>query len=64
MRKLGHEVDEANLVHPVVSVIKYLQSIKFEGLIYAICAEPFLAAIRNAGYDVIHGVCSALFLKR
>ncbi|XP_065082678.1 uncharacterized protein LOC135705049 [Ochlerotatus camptorhynchus] len=55
VRKLGHEVDEADVIHPVVSVIQYLKSINFQGLIYAICAEPFLAALRDAGYEVLHG---------
>ncbi|KXJ84480.1 hypothetical protein RP20_CCG004826 [Aedes albopictus] len=55
VRKLGHEVDDEDVVHPVVSVIKYLKSIDFKGLIYAICAQPFLDALRDAGYEVIHG---------
>ncbi|XP_062549629.1 uncharacterized protein LOC134214239 [Armigeres subalbatus] len=52
---LGHEVDDADIVHPVISVVKYLKSINFEGLIYAICGEPCLKTLRDAGYEVIHG---------
>lgn len=53
---MGHDVDKVDVIQPVTSVIKYLKSVNFEGLIYAIGTEPFLADLRNAGYEVIHGV--------
>ncbi|XP_065082767.1 uncharacterized protein LOC135705120 [Ochlerotatus camptorhynchus] len=55
LRKLGHDENEADVIHPAVSVIKYLKSINFRGLIFAICSEPFLAALKDAGYEVLHG---------
>ncbi|XP_001654245.2 phosphoglycolate phosphatase 1B, chloroplastic [Aedes aegypti] len=55
VRTLGHEVDDEDVVHPVVSVIKYLKSINFDGLIYAICSQSFLDSLRDAGFEVIHG---------
>ena len=56
VQKLGHELVEENLVHPAISVVRYLKSINFQGLIYAICAEPFRNTLRDAGFEVISGV--------
>lgn len=56
LQQMGHDVDKVDVIQPVTSVIKYLKSINFEGLIYAIGTEPFLDDLRNAGYEVIHGV--------
>lgn len=53
--KLGHKLVEEDLVHPAISVVRYLKSINFQGLIYAICAEPFLKLLKDAGYEVITG---------
>ncbi|XP_019527239.3 uncharacterized protein LOC109399255 [Aedes albopictus] len=55
LQQMGHDVDKVDVIQPVTSVIKYLKSVNFEGLIYAIGTEPFLADLRNAGYEVIHG---------
>lgn len=60
VHKLGHELAEEDLIHPAISVVRYLKSINFQGLIYAICAEPFLKLLKEAGFEVITGV-SQLF---
>ncbi|XP_053689889.1 uncharacterized protein LOC128738626 [Sabethes cyaneus] len=54
-RKLGHEVAKEDIIIPVFSIVKYLKSINFSGLIYAIGTKEFLTVIRDAGYDVISG---------
>lgn len=56
IQKLGHEVTEEDLVHPAVSIVRYLKSIDFNGLIYAIGSNAFLKTLRDAGYDVLNGV--------
>uniref|UniRef100_A0A8D8HH00 Phosphoglycolate phosphatase 2 n=1 Tax=Culex pipiens TaxID=7175 RepID=A0A8D8HH00_CULPI len=55
IRKLGHEVTEEDLVHPAVSIVRYLKSIDFNGLIYAIGSNAFLKTLRDAGYEVLSG---------
>lgn len=56
LQKMGHDVDEVDIIQPVTSVIKYLKSVNFEGLIYAICAEQFLIGLTEAGFEVVRGV--------
>ncbi|XP_038120969.1 phosphoglycolate phosphatase 2-like [Culex quinquefasciatus] len=55
VHKLGHGLAEEDLIHPAISVVRYLKSINFQGLIYAICAEPFLKLLKEAGFEVITG---------
>ncbi|XP_055609076.1 uncharacterized protein LOC129756280 isoform X2 [Uranotaenia lowii] len=53
--RLGQEPDLRDLNNPATSVIKYLKSINFTGLIYAIVPEEFLKLLREAGYEVLTG---------
>ncbi|EDS34923.1 4-nitrophenylphosphatase [Culex quinquefasciatus] len=60
VHKLGHGLAEEDLIHPAISVVRYLKSINFQGLIYAICAEPFLKLLKEAGFEVITGAIGAI----
>lgn len=53
---LGHSASEDDIVCPAISVVRYLQSINFQGLIFAICSNTFMSILRKAGYEVISGV--------
>ncbi|XP_055532633.1 uncharacterized protein LOC129722855 [Wyeomyia smithii] len=55
IQSLGQEVAEEDIVNPALSVVKYLKSINFSGLIYAIGTEEFVKVIRDGGYDVLTG---------
>ncbi|XP_058834999.1 glycerol-3-phosphate phosphatase-like [Topomyia yanbarensis] len=55
VRNLGHEVAEEDVITPVFSVVKYLKSIEFQGLIYGIGSVEFLKVLQDAGYEVISG---------
>ncbi|XP_058464570.1 uncharacterized protein LOC131438508 [Malaya genurostris] len=55
VRKLGHDVAEEDIINPSFSVIKYLKSINFQGLIYGIGTEEFLGTLQKAGYELING---------
>lgn len=43
-------------MHPVKSIVEYLNSIKFEGLIYILASEEFKNVLRKAGYKLLDGV--------
>lgn len=53
---IGVDIKEQDLVHPAVSVVRYLKEIKFKGVIYCIASAPFKKYLTNAGYDIIDGV--------
>ncbi|XP_039442092.1 uncharacterized protein LOC120422653 [Culex pipiens pallens] len=52
---LGHSASEDDIVCPAISVVRHLQSINFQGLIFAICSKTFMDILRKAGYEVISG---------
>ncbi|XP_055624511.1 uncharacterized protein LOC129767534 isoform X2 [Toxorhynchites rutilus septentrionalis] len=55
LRNLSPEANVDDVIHPAVSVVRYLKSINFQGPIYAIVSAPFLAILREAGYEVFTG---------
>lgn len=54
--KIGLQVKPEQIWHPAQSIVEYLQSIKFEGLIYIIASQPFKAVLREAGFQLLDGV--------
>uniref|UniRef100_T1PGZ1 Haloacid dehalogenase-like hydrolase n=1 Tax=Musca domestica TaxID=7370 RepID=T1PGZ1_MUSDO len=55
LKKVNIEIDANDLIHPSKSIIEYLKSIKFEGLIYAIASESIKNALRKEGFQIIDG---------
>lgn len=60
---LGHSASEDDIVYPAISVVRYLQSIDFKGLIFAICSKTFMDILRKAGYEVISGVSFSILRR-
>ncbi|EDX02470.1 chronophin [Drosophila yakuba] len=53
--KIGMQVRPEQIWHPARSVVSYLQSIKFQGLIYIIASQQFKAVLREAGFQLLDG---------
>uniref|UniRef100_T1H2V1 Uncharacterized protein n=1 Tax=Megaselia scalaris TaxID=36166 RepID=T1H2V1_MEGSC len=49
----GVDFNPEEMVHPLTSIIDYLNITKFEGPIYCIANEVFKKAIKDAGFNVI-----------
>ncbi|KAL5275985.1 hypothetical protein ACFFRR_001670 [Megaselia abdita] len=49
----GVDFNPEEMVHPLKSIIDYLNITKFEGRIYCIANELFKNSLKEAGYDVI-----------
>lgn len=43
-------------MYPAKSVVQYLDSINFKGLIYVMATDNFKNSLRVAGYEFIFGV--------
>lgn len=56
-RENGISVKEEDVVHPAQTVVEYLKQIGFQGLVYCLASGPFKDHLRNAGYEVLEGVC-------
>lgn len=54
----GFDFNLEEMVHPLKSVIDYLNMTNFEGRIYCIANEFFKNSIKEAGFDVIDDVSS------
>lgn len=52
----GVDFNPEEMVHPLTSIIDYLNITKFEGPIYCIANEVFKKAIKDAGFNVIEDV--------
>uniref|UniRef100_A0A182MVV2 Uncharacterized protein n=1 Tax=Anopheles culicifacies TaxID=139723 RepID=A0A182MVV2_9DIPT len=52
---LGVDVEEADIVHPARSIVRYLRAQRFEGLIYCLGTENFKATLRQAGFELLDG---------
>lgn len=55
-KSAGVDFDAEDLVHPLKSIIDYLNITNFEGRIYCIANELFKNSIKEAGFDVIDDV--------
>ncbi|XP_055680889.1 uncharacterized protein LOC129788672 [Lutzomyia longipalpis] len=55
IEKLGVEFRYENLVHPMVSIVEYLNKINFQGLIYAIGTDCAKNLLREAGFKILDG---------
>ncbi|XP_065365930.1 chronophin [Calliphora vicina] len=55
LRKNNIEIEADNVMHPAKSIVEYLNSIKFEGLIYVLASEEFKNVLRRAGYKILDG---------
>eukprot|EP00099_Drosophila_melanogaster_P006830 NP_001259467.1 uncharacterized protein Dmel_CG15739, isoform B [Drosophila melanogaster] len=53
--KIGMQVHPEQIWHPAKSIVSYLQSIKFEGLIYIIASQSFKTVLREAGFQLLDG---------
>ncbi|XP_034489673.1 pyridoxal phosphate phosphatase [Drosophila innubila] len=53
--KLDMQVSPEQIWHPAQTLIYYLRSINFDGLIYIIATPKFKALLRDAGYQLIDG---------
>ncbi|XP_058819557.1 uncharacterized protein LOC131682228 [Topomyia yanbarensis] len=54
-QSLGVTLEPSDLIHPAVSVVRYLKSTNFEGLIYCIATETFKSILREAGFELLDG---------
>ncbi|XP_004535351.1 pyridoxal phosphate phosphatase [Ceratitis capitata] len=52
---LGMDFDEESFIHPAKSIVQYLKSINFKGLIYVIASDAVKNLLREAGYEFIDG---------
>ncbi|EDV99690.1 GH12276 [Drosophila grimshawi] len=58
VKRLGQanlQVQPHQIWHPAQTLVYYLQSIKFDGLIYTMASPQFKTVLRNAGYQLIDG---------
>ncbi|KAH8397830.1 hypothetical protein KR222_003450, partial [Zaprionus bogoriensis] len=53
--KSGLQVTPQQIWHPAQSLVQYLRSTRFEGLIYCIATPLFKAQLRDAGFQLIDG---------
>ncbi|KAH8300958.1 hypothetical protein KR044_007242 [Drosophila immigrans] len=53
--QVGIEVTKEQIWHPAQTVVHYLRSINFDGLIYIIATPKFKEVLRDAGYQMIDG---------
>ncbi|XP_055616534.1 uncharacterized protein LOC129769869 [Toxorhynchites rutilus septentrionalis] len=53
--KLGIDVSERDIIHPALTTVKYLKSIKMQDAVYCIGTEIFKDYLRNAGFTVLDG---------
>ncbi|KAH8387328.1 hypothetical protein KR093_006436 [Drosophila rubida] len=53
--KVGLEVQNEQIWHPAQTLVYYLRSIKFEGLIYIIASPKFKQVLSEAGYQLLDG---------
>lgn len=54
--KVDMQVSPEQIWHPAQTLIYYLRSINFDGLIYIIATPKIKAMLRDAGYQLIDGV--------
>lgn len=54
-KEIGIEFKENEFVYPAKSVVQYLDSINFKGLIYVMATDNFKNSLRAAGYEFIFG---------
>ncbi|XP_018792338.1 PREDICTED: pyridoxal phosphate phosphatase [Bactrocera latifrons] len=54
-KELGIEFNASEFVYPAKSVVQYLDSIRFKGLIYVMATDNFKNSLREAGYEFIFG---------
>lgn len=53
---LGVDLDPVDLIHPARSIVRYLRSIRFQGLIYCLATESFKRVLReDGGFKLIDG---------
>ena len=50
------QVEPEQIWHPAQTLVYYLRSIQFDGLIYIIATPQFKAVLREAGFQLIDGV--------
>ncbi|XP_017063844.1 pyridoxal phosphate phosphatase [Drosophila eugracilis] len=53
--KIGMQVQPEQIWHPAQSIVNYLRSINFQGLIYIIATQPFKEVLREAGFQLLDG---------
>uniref|UniRef100_A0A0K8UVS3 Putative 45. protein in thiaminase I 5'region n=1 Tax=Bactrocera latifrons TaxID=174628 RepID=A0A0K8UVS3_BACLA len=63
-KELGIEFNASEFVYPAKSVVQYLDSIRFKGLIYVMATDNFKNSLREAGYEFIFGVSTRLYKKK
>uniref|UniRef100_A0A0A1WFS7 Pyridoxal phosphate phosphatase n=1 Tax=Zeugodacus cucurbitae TaxID=28588 RepID=A0A0A1WFS7_ZEUCU len=54
-KEIGIEFNANEFVYPAKSVVQYLNSINFKGLIYVMATDNFKKSLRGAGYEYIFG---------
>lgn len=55
-QNVGMQVTPEQLWHPAKTMVHYLRSIQFDGLIYIIATANFKAHLTEAGFQLIDGV--------
>lgn len=56
LAKVGLELDENNLVNSSISIVDYLKSTNFTGLIYVIGSGEMRKRLQSEGFEIIYGV--------
>ncbi|XP_055585599.1 uncharacterized protein LOC129738419 [Uranotaenia lowii] len=54
-RSLGIDLRPEDIVHPALSIVRYLKRSHFQGLIYCLATENFKNVLLQAGFDLIDG---------
>lgn len=57
--KSNLQVAPQQIWHPAQTLVYYLRSIKFEGLIYIMASPQFKAVLQEAGFQLLDGVSSS-----
>lgn len=59
-QNVGMQVTPEQVWHPAKTMVHYLRSIQFDGLIYIIATANFKAHLTDAGFQLIDGVSKSL----
>ncbi|KAL9701451.1 hypothetical protein quinque_004892 [Culex quinquefasciatus] len=53
--QLGLDVQQRDIVHPALTTVRYLKSVKMQDAVYCIGTEIFKDYLRDAGFNVLDG---------
>ncbi|KFB52167.1 AGAP000094-PA-like protein [Anopheles sinensis] len=60
LQALGFAVQEADIIHPAASIVRYLRARAFDGLIYCLGTDNFKGVLQQAGFQLLDGPAQPL----